>query len=135
MSSFADTTVLLETLKLNGAAKQLDGLLKTAESEELSFSGFLHRTLEAELADRSERRLKRNLTAAHLPVEKRVDDFDFGRVTGIAKTDITNLLDFRWIDLHENLVFLGPPGTGRHTYRLRYLSPPSTPGIPCVLSE
>lgn len=113
MSSFADTTVLLETLKLNGAAKQLDGLLKTAESEELSFSGFLHRTLEAELTDRSERRLKRNLTAAHLPVEKRLDDFDFDRVTGIAKTDITNLLDFRWIDLHENLVFLGPPGIGK----------------------
>jgi DNA replication protein DnaC len=113
MSSFQDTKALLESLKLKGAAKKLDGLLETAQSEELSFSGFLHRTLEAELTDRSERRLKRNLTAAHLPVEKRMEDFDFDRITGIAKIDITNLLDFRWIDLHENLVFLGPPGIGK----------------------
>jgi DNA replication protein DnaC len=113
MSSFADTRALLESLKLKGAAKKLDGLLETAQSEELSFSAFLHRALEAELTDRGERRLKRNLTAAHLPVEKRVEDFDFDRVTGIAKTDITNLLDFRWIDIHENLVFLGPPGIGK----------------------
>jgi DNA replication protein DnaC len=69
--------------------------------------------LEAELSDRGERRLKRNLTAAHLPVEKRIEDFDFERVTGIAKSGVTNLLDFRWIDLHENLVFLGPPGIGK----------------------
>lgn len=113
MSSFADTRALLESLKLKGAAKKLDGLLEAAQSEERSFSAFLHRALEAELTDRGERRLKRNLTAAHLPVEKRVEDFDFDRVTGIAKTDITNLLDFRWIDIHENLVFLGPPGIGK----------------------
>ncbi len=113
MSSFTDTKALLESLKLNGAAKKLDGLLEAAQNDQLSFSAFLHRTLEAELIDRGERRLKRNLTAAHLPVEKRVEDFEFDRVTGIAKTDITNLLDFRWIDVHENLVFLGPPGIGK----------------------
>ncbi len=113
MSSFAETKTLLESLKLKGAARKLDGLLETAQSEELSFSAFLHQTLEAELSDRGERRLKRNLTAAHLPVEKRIEDFDFERVTGIAKSEVTNLLDFRWIDLHENLVFLGPPGIGK----------------------
>lgn len=113
MSSFQDTKALLESLKLKGAAARLEGLLQTAESEELSFSAFLHRTLEAELTDRSERRLKRNLAAAHLPVEKRIEDFDVHRVTGISKSNIVNLLDFRWIDLHENLVFLGPPGLGK----------------------
>ncbi|MDA3947917.1 MAG: hypothetical protein PF508_01720 [Spirochaeta sp.] len=40
MSSFADTKALLESLKLKGAAKKLDGLLEVAESEELSFSAF-----------------------------------------------------------------------------------------------
>ena len=113
MSSYGETKALLETLKLKGAAKKLDGLLESAESEALSFSAFLHRTLAAELTDRGERRLKRNLTAAHLPVEKHLEDFDFDRLTGIAKSEVTNLLDFRWIDLHENLVFLGPPGIGK----------------------
>ena len=61
MSSYGETKALLETLKLKGAAKKLDGLLESAESEALSFSAFLHRTLAAELTDRGERRLKHNL--------------------------------------------------------------------------
>lgn len=113
MSGYQQTKALLESLKLNGAARKLDALLETAESETLSFSGFLHQTLEAELCDRSERRLKRNLTAAHLPIEKRLEDFDFDRLSGITRSEMVNLLDFRWIDLHENIVFLGPPGLGK----------------------
>ena len=113
MSCFEQTKALLEVLKLNGAAKHLDGVLREAESEQLAYAAFLHRTLESELNDRSERRLKRNLSASHIPVDKRLEDFDFERLSGICKTDISNLLDFRWIDLHENLVFLGPPGIGK----------------------
>jgi DNA replication protein DnaC len=113
MSGYQQTKALLESLKLKGAARKLDGLLHTAENDQLSFSAFLHQTLEAELSDRSERRLKRNLTAAHLPVEKRLEEFDFDRIRGITRGEITNLLDFRWIDLHENIVFLGPPGLGK----------------------
>ena len=113
MSGYTQTKALLDSLKLKGAARKLDALLEAAESEELSFSGFLQQTLEAEISDRTERRLKRNLTAAHLPVEKRLDDFDFSRVDGVTKSQLTNLLDFRWIDVHENLFFLGPPGIGK----------------------
>ena len=113
MSSYQQTKVLLESLKLKGAARKLESLLEVAQTEELSFSAFLHQTLEAELTDRSERRLKRNLTAAHLPVEKRLEDFDFSRVSDVTRTQATNLLDFRWIDVHENLFFLGPPDLGK----------------------
>ncbi|SIR13204.1 DNA replication protein DnaC [Alkalispirochaeta americana] len=113
MSGYQQTKAILESLKLKGAARKLDTLLERAESESLSFSGFLHQTMEAELQDRSERRLKRNLTAAHLPIEKRLDDFQFDRVVGISRNEVVNLLDFRWIDMHENIVFLGPPGLGK----------------------
>ncbi len=113
MSGYGQTKALLESLKLKGAAGKLDTLLQSAESERMSFAAFLHHTLEAEIADRAERRLKRNLAAAHLPVEKQIEQFDFSRVTGMTRTQAVNLLDFRWIDLHENLIFLGPPGLGK----------------------
>ena len=113
MSDYQRTKGLLETLKLKGAAAKLDKILQAAEDRQLSFAGFLHHALETEIADRSERRLKRNLAAAHLPVEKRLEDFEFTRLSGITESQATNLLDFRWIDLHENLVFLGPPGLGK----------------------
>jgi len=113
MSAYTDTQALLHTLKLKGAARKLESLLHSAETESMSFAAFLHHTLEAEIGDRAERRLKRNLAAAHLPVEKRIEDFDFSRVEGITRSQVMNLLDFRWIDLHENLIFLGPPGLGK----------------------
>jgi len=113
MSSYQNTRALLEQLKLRGAAQKLDILLSAAESEEQSYAAFLHETLQAELTDRGERRLKRNLAAAHLPVEKRLEDFDFSRISGITRATVMNLLDYRWIDLHENIVILGPPGVGK----------------------
>jgi len=42
-----------------------------------------------------------------------MDQFDFGRVKGIGKSQVANLLDCRWIDNKENLLFFGPPGIGK----------------------
>ena len=69
--------------------------------------------LDAEIKDRAERRLKRNMTGAHFPVIKRLEEFKHGRIKGITKTQISSLLDFRWIDNHNNLLFFGPPGLGK----------------------
>ena len=113
MSGYEQTKALLESLKLRGAASKLEVLLEAAEKEGMSFAGFLRATLESEIADRAERRLKRNLAAAHLPVEKKLEEFEFKRVSGITRQQVVNLLELRWIDLHENLIFLGPPGLGK----------------------
>ena len=44
---------------------------------------------------------------------KKIDPFDFGRVKGIGKSEVVNLLDCRWIDNRENVLFFGPPGIGK----------------------
>ena len=53
------------------------------------------------------------MSAAHFPVPKDIESFEFGRVKGITKTAVAQLLDFRWLDNHENLLFFGPPGLGK----------------------
>ena len=53
------------------------------------------------------------MVGAHFPVIKNVERFDFGRVKGIGKSEIVNLLDCRWIDNKENVLFFGPPGIGK----------------------
>ena len=53
------------------------------------------------------------LQGAHFPVAKGLEDFEFGRVKGIGKSEAANLLDCRWIDTRENLLFFGPPGIGK----------------------
>jgi len=113
MKSYQQTIGFLETLKLKGVASHLDELITDAEREKHSYLSFLNALFETEITDRRMRRLRRNLAAAHFPIEKRVEHFEFGRVKGIGKSEVVNLLDCTWIDRHENILFFGPPGVGK----------------------
>jgi len=104
---------LLENLKLKGIIQTLDNELSAADEKKKSYLNFLKSLLDTEISYRTERRLRRNLAGAHFPVEKKLDDFKFDHVTGITKSDISNLEDFIWLDNHVNLLLFGPPGLGK----------------------
>ena len=113
MSSFDYCTGVLESLKLRGIVKSLDEAVNEATTNKVSHMDFLKNLLVSEVNYRNEKRLQRNLAAAHFPVVKDLDTFDFSRITGISEEQINNLEDFRWIDQHENIMFFGPPGLGK----------------------
>ncbi len=113
MKTYEHTLVLLNGLKLKGIMKRIDEEINDAESQKASYLTFLNSLLQAEIADRTERRLRRNMTAAHFPVEKTLEGFEFGRVKGITKSEVSQLLDFHWLDNHHNLLWFGPPGIGK----------------------
>jgi len=110
MSTIDYCAGVLETLKLQGAAKMLS---ENDVKDDLSNLEFLKRLLENEVNYRKERRLKRNLAGSHFPVIKRIEDFEVQRVDGINKQQLNGLLDFTWIDRQQNLLFFGPPGIGK----------------------
>jgi len=70
MKAYEKTVNLLDTLKLKGISERIDEEINNAEVGKVSYLGFLNTLLEAEIEDRRERRLRRNMTAAHFPVEK-----------------------------------------------------------------
>jgi DNA replication protein DnaC len=113
MKKYQQIVNLLENLKLKGMIPNLDNEITEAEEKKISYLSFLDLLLKAEVDYRTERRLKRNLAGAHFPVEKDLDDFQFLRVKGITKSDLSVLLDFLWLDNHTNLLFFGPPGLGK----------------------
>lgn len=113
MNGYQETLHLLDTMKLKGISDHLDEEINEAEQGKHSYLNFLTRLLRKEIKHRRDRRLKRNLTAAHFPIEKDLESFEHGRVKGITQTDIANLLDFRWLDNRENLLLFGPPGIGK----------------------
>lgn len=113
MKSLEHSLELLKSLQLRGIHQSLDELLHDAERQKHSHLNFLNVLLESELSYRRERRLQRNMSAAHFPVVKNFDDFEFGQVKGIGRSEAVNLLDNRWIDRRENILFLGPPGVGK----------------------
>jgi DNA replication protein DnaC len=113
MKAYKDILELLQLLKLKGMMNSLDELIGEAEAQKYSYLSLLQLLLQAELAYRAERRFQRNMAAAHFPVPKDIESFEFGRAKGISKAAVAQLLDFRWLDNHENLLFFGPPGLGK----------------------
>ena len=113
MKAYQQTLSFLNTLNLKGAANRLDEMIHDAEIGKTSYITFLNTLFSIEISYQVKRRVERNMVGAHLPVVKRMDHFYFGRVKGIGKSETANLLDCRWIDNKENLLFFGPPGIGR----------------------
>jgi len=113
MKAHQQTLGFLKTLSLHGVLQGLDEMINEAESRKVSYLTFLNDVLSAEIGFRIKRRVERNMAGAHFPVLKGLENFDFGRVKGIGKSEAVNLLDCRWIDAKENLLFFGPPGIGK----------------------
>lgn len=113
MKAHQQTLAYLKTLSLQGVLQGFDEMINDAESRKVSYLTFLNVILSAEIDFRIKRRVERNMTGAHFPVLKGLENFDFGRVKGIGKSEAVNLLDCRWIDNKENLLFFGPPGIGK----------------------
>ena len=113
MKAYERTMHLLNSLKLRGILSKLDEEINEAETRKVSYISFLNTLLQAEITDRRERRLRRNMAAAHFPVEKTIEGFEFGRVKGVTKSEVSQLLDFRWLDNHHNILWFGPPGVGK----------------------
>ena len=114
MKAYEQTLSFVNTLNLKGVANSLDEMINDAEIRKTSYITFLNTIFTSEISYRVKRRVERNMVGAHFPVVKKISNFDFGRVKGIGKSEAVNLLDCRWIDNQENLLFFGPPGIGNY---------------------
>jgi len=100
-------------LKFNNLADSLEVLLKEAEEQQQSYLQFAASMVEKEIQLRTQRRLSLNKRKAGFPVMKLLEEFDYHHQTTINKRQITQLLDFTFIDNRQNLIFIGPPGVGK----------------------
>ncbi|MEY4762351.1 MAG: hypothetical protein RLZZ200_2207 [Pseudomonadota bacterium] len=75
--------------------------------------GFLAALLEAEVADRFERRQKRRLISAQLPQVKTLEQFRFEDNQKIPQATIATLATCAFLDDRESVILLGESGTGK----------------------
>ena len=57
--------------------------------------------------------VERRIKAAKFPVTKSLDSFDFKAIPALNKTRVLELARCEWIERRENVIALGPSGTGK----------------------
>lgn len=103
----------LKKLKLSRTGQKLESILQEAGKSDLSYSDFLDRLLEDEVALKYEKNIALSTTLAKLPLIKTLESFDFSFQPSIEAKVVRELATCVFIERAENVVFLGPPGTGK----------------------
>lgn len=103
----------LKQLKLPSMLREYKSLAQACAKDNEDHAAFLLRLCERELLDREQRAAERRLKAAKFPVLKTLDTFDFAAQPGINKNLLLELMRGEYIDAHENILFMGNPGTGK----------------------
>jgi len=104
---------LLAQLHFKGMRESLERILASAEAEALPASEVVHRLLLEEWRYRQERSLAYRLDQAKLPWAWSLETFPFAQQPGVNAAQIKALAGLDFIPRAENLVFIGPPGTGK----------------------
>jgi DNA replication protein DnaC len=103
----------LKKLRLSGLAKTLEVRLQEAAGGRLSHAEFLELILQDELVVRLERLRNRRVKAAAFREVKTLEDFDWAFNSSIKRQQVFELATCRFISERQDVLFLGPPGTGK----------------------
>lgn len=104
---------LLEKMKMEHLANQLETVCEQASKRELGFKEFLAEALETEWKGRHLKGVEGRLLQARFPWVKTIEQFDFAFQPSIDRKVIRELAGLTFVDRAENVVLLGPPGVGK----------------------
>lgn len=104
---------ILQELHLHGMSEVLERELQLAEQEARPAAEVLYRLLLEERRVRQERSLTNRLKQARIPWDWTLQSFPFDQQSAVNETQIKTLAGLDFVTRGENLVFIGPPGTGK----------------------
>ena len=113
MSKTAELTHLFRALKAPAAARALPKLAERAREEEWSHEHFLEAVLSTEVSSRESHGGENRIKAARFPARKTLEEFDFTFQRTVKKQVVEHLGQLDFLHGKENVVLLGPPGTGK----------------------
>jgi DNA replication protein DnaC len=103
----------LRKLRLGHAASVLEAHHQGAINAKLGYLEFLETLIDDELSTRDNKGLDKRLRAAHFPVTKTLEEFDFTFQPALDSKQIKALASCDFIAKHETALFIGPPGVGK----------------------
>ena len=103
----------LKTLRLPTFLREYEKLARICATEGVDHVRYLARLTELELIDRERRMVERRIKSAKFPAVKSLDSFDFNAIPSLNKMMVLELARCEWIERKENVIALGPSGTGK----------------------
>ncbi|HEY8865690.1 MAG TPA: IS21-like element helper ATPase IstB, partial [Solirubrobacteraceae bacterium] len=102
----------LRRLKLRAVREQAPEVLQTAKVQRWAPEELLRTLIEAEIAARDAANERARLRTATFPVRKTLDEFKV-QESAVPQATFDYLAALEWIRAKENLVLVGPAGTGK----------------------
>jgi DNA replication protein DnaC len=109
----AEVAFLTRALKAPTLRESVTRLAERARAESWSHEEFLVACLQREVAARESHGGEGRIRAARFPARKSLEEFDFDHARGLKRDVIAHLGTLDFITARDNVVFLGPPGTGK----------------------
>jgi len=108
-----DLTRVLKRLRLSGVLQSLDLRIHDATDGRLPYDEFLRRVLRDELDRRDGKQLDLRIRRANFEHERTLEGFDFSFNPEIPREKVIALGSCAFMQRRENVLFLGPTGTGK----------------------
>jgi len=109
----AEVAFLTRALKAPTLRESVSRLAERARAESWSHEEFLVACLQREVSARESHGGEGRIRAARFPSRKSIEEFDFDHARSLKRDVIAHLGALDFVSARENVVFLGPPGTGK----------------------
>jgi len=109
----AELVFLTRALKAPTLRDSIGRLAERARSESWTHEEFLAACLQREVAARESHGGEGRIRAARFPARKSLEEFDFDHARGLKRDTVAHLGTLDFVTAKDNVVLLGPPGTGK----------------------
>jgi DNA replication protein DnaC len=103
----------LKDLRLSGMAATMQARAMAVDTQTMNFVEGFSWLVQDELDRRRSNLLARRYALSGLPERKDLKDFDWSYNPRLPKREIMELAALKFIDAREDVLLLGPPGTGK----------------------
>ena len=103
----------LKNLRLSGMIATLEARALQVATHEMDFLEAFSWLVQDELDRRHSRLLERRHTLSGLPEHKDLKSFDWTYNARLPRRDVLELATLKFIDAKEDILLIGPPGTGK----------------------
>jgi DNA replication protein DnaC len=109
----AEIAFLTRALKAPTLRESVSRLAERARAESWTHEDFLIACLQREVSARESHGGEGRIRAARFPARKSLEEFDFDHARALKRDTIAHLGTLDFVTARDNVVFLGPPGTGK----------------------